>query len=228
MHRWLLFSALFSASLVASAVLLVSFDAGHIPWIVSRASGIVAFALLTGSMLLGLGMSTRLAHGIVSKVAVYEIHSFVSVLTLLFVFIHAGALLFDGYIGFGAGSILIPFSSAYQPLATGIGIVAAWVLVAVTVSTWLRPRLSYRTWRSIHYMSFGVWAAGLVHGVLAGTDTANPLVAQLYWSGAAAVAGLLTYRVLAALAASSRNRSEGRAVARNPGAVPAQAPAGGR
>lgn len=225
MWRWTVISTLFSASLVASTFALVALDPGHLPWIVSRATGIVAFGLLTGSMLLGLGMTTRLAQRVLPKSAAYEIHAFVSVLTLLFVFIHAGALLFDGFIGFGARSILIPFTSAYRPMATGIGVVAAWALVAVTLSTWLRPRLSYRAWRRVHYLSFGVWAAGLVHGVLAGTDTTNALVAQLYWSGAAAVAGLLTYRVLAA---GSRNRSDGRSLTRSPGAVPSQAPSGGR
>jgi methionine sulfoxide reductase heme-binding subunit len=228
MRRWLFFSALFSGTLVASTGMLVAIDPGHIPWIVSRATGIVAFALLTGSMLLGLCMSTRLASRILPKVAAYEIHAFVSVLTLLFVFVHAGALLFDGYIGFGPASILLPFASAYRPLATGIGIVAAWVLVAVTVSTWLRPRLSYKAWRSIHYLSFGVWAAGLVHGVLAGTDTANPLVAQLYWSSAAAVAGLLTFRVLSAIAAGKRTRPESSPATRSTGGMPLHAPSGGR
>lgn len=206
MRRWIFFSTLFSGSLVASAGVLVSIDPGHIPWVVSRATGIVAFVLLTGSMLLGLGMSTRLAHRILPKAALYEVHAFVSVLTLLFVLVHAGALLFDGYIGFGASSILVPFASDYRPLATGTGIVAAWALVAVTVSFWLRPRLSYRTWRSIHYLSFGVWAAGLAHGVLAGTDTGGPVIAQLYSSSAAAVAGLFTYRVLTTVSAANRQR----------------------
>lgn len=209
MRRPWLFIVLFGVALSLAASVLAFVDLGLLPWMVSRGTGVVAFGLLTASMVLGLGMSTRLANRIIPKPALYEIHSFISVLTLLFVLVHAGVLLFDGYAGFGSADILVPFASSYRPFATGLGVVAAWALVAVTVSSWLRPRLSYRVWRHIHYLSFGVWAAGLAHGVLAGSDAGNPLVAQLYWSGGASVAGLLTYRVLTAVSASDRQSESG-------------------
>lgn len=223
MRSLLYLSALFFISLAVSAIALAYTDLGRLPWAVSRASGIVVFLLLTVSIVFGLGMSTRLAHRIIPKAMLYEIHSFVSVLTLLFVLVHAGFLLFDGYIAFGAQDILVPFASSYRPFATGLGVISAWVLGAVTLSSWLRPRLSYRMWRRLHYLSFAVWGAGLAHGVLTGTDTANPVVAQLYWSSAAAVAGLVTYRILFALAARNRlaNTATRAGAQPNPRATPA-------
>ncbi len=157
------------------AVGMSGIDMGKGPWYVSRASGLVSFVLLTGSVL-GL---------------------------------HAGSLLFDGFLRFTPGDILVPLTSPYRPFWTGLGIIAAWSTAIVTGSFWARKRLRQKTWRRLHYLSFAAWLLSLVHGFTAGTDSQLTPVFWMYVVSAAAVTGLLTYRiggVIAPAPAPSRAR----------------------
>jgi hypothetical protein len=45
------------------------------------------------------------------------------------------------------------------------------VLAALTVTSLLRKRIGYRTWRAIHWTSYACWPIALLHGLGTGTDT---------------------------------------------------------
>lgn len=184
----------FAGALLLAPV-LQSANLGHAPWYISRASGLVAFALLSGSVILGLTISSKASKSFIPRTLAFDLHQFLSVLALTFVGIHAGSLLFDGFLRFSPAQILVPFASPYRPLATGAGIVAAWIASLVTASFWLRKRVGYRAWRRFHYLSFAAYVLGLVHGVTAGTDSGLPLVGWMYILSAATVAALLVYRI---------------------------------
>ncbi|MCZ2109935.1 MAG: hypothetical protein LC118_10285 [Dehalococcoidia bacterium] len=191
------------------AVGMSGIDMGKGPWYVSRASGLVSFVLLTGSVLFGLLISTKAADGLFSRLLVLEVHQFTSVLTLSMLGLHAGSLLFDGFLRFTPGDILVPLTSPYRPFWTGLGIIAAWSTAIVTGSFWARKRLRQKTWRRLHYLSFAAWLLSLVHGFTAGTDSQLTPVFWMYVVSAAAVTGLLTYRiggVIAPAPAPSRAR----------------------
>lgn len=186
------------AILVASlfgGLALSAGDLGHIPWMVSRASGLVAFVLLSASVIFGLLISTKAADGVVSRPTVFSLHQFLSVVTLTLLGIHAGSLLFDGFLKLGPAAVLIPFASPYQPLWVGLGVISAWLAAIVTASFWMRARIGQKRWRKLHYASFGAYLLSLVHGVTAGTDTALPVVTWMYLLSFALVAALLAYRI---------------------------------
>jgi len=192
--RVLVVASLLLASL-ASGLALRMGDYGTAPWMLSRGSGLVAFGLLSLSMVMGLLISTKAADGTLSRPFVFTIHQFVSVLSLAFMAVHGGALLFDGFLRFGPLALLVPFAAPYRPFWVGLGVIAAWSAAAVTASFWFRKRIGQRNWRRLHYASFGAYVLALGHGVFSGTDTSLPLVAGMYVISFAAVAGLLTYRI---------------------------------
>ena len=74
--------------------------------------------------------------------------------------------------------------------------VAAELLLALALTNRYRKRLSYRSWRRAHYLNFAVWTGAFVHGILAGTDSTAPWAIGLDTASAAAVGGLLAWRVL--------------------------------
>lgn len=210
-------AGVFVASLFGGLALNAG-DLGTLPWMLSRVSGLVAFALLSGSVIFGLLISTKAADGALSRPFVFTIHQFLSVLTLTFLGIHAGSLLFDGFLHFGPVSLLVPFASPFRPFWVGLGVISAWGTAIVTASFWMRGRIGQKAWRKLHYASFGAYLLSLVHGVMAGTDTALPLVSWTYVVSFALVAALLVYRIGLAsqparrpAASAARSRSSAKA-----------------
>ena len=78
-----------------------------IAWLIARASGLVAFGLLTLAVWLGLAMSTRLL-GPKRMKSLMGLHRTLAWTGLAMVGLHAGALLLDPVMHFGALSVLLP------------------------------------------------------------------------------------------------------------------------
>ena len=53
-------------------------------------------------------------------------------------------------------------------------------LVLISTSFYVKRWIGQRAWRAIHFGSIGVFAASLVHGIWAGTDSSRPMMIGLY------------------------------------------------
>jgi sulfoxide reductase heme-binding subunit YedZ len=142
-------------------------------WYTARSAGIVAYLLLSSSVVLGLSMSAR-APFRWPRFAVEEVHRFLTIVTAVFIAVHGSSLLADRVVPISLGQALVPFSGSYRPFAVALGIVAAELMAAVGVTNALRKRIPHRFWRRAHYLTIAVWAAATAHGLLAGTDRADP------------------------------------------------------
>ena len=167
-------------------------------WYTARAGGMLAFVLLTASVVLGLTLSGRARMKRWPRFAVEDVHRFAGLLAGTFVGIHVLALLLDTYVPFSLSQIVVPGTASYRPLETALGVVALELLAALAVANHYRKRLSYRFWRRTHYLNFAVWALAFVHGITSGTDSGTPWAVLLYGAAAGSVAGLLVWRVLGA------------------------------
>jgi methionine sulfoxide reductase heme-binding subunit len=168
-------------------------------WYLARASGIVAFVLLTIAVLIGLTLSGRAKLPGWPRFAVEDVHRFAGLLTGTFVSIHVLTLLVDSYLPFSPAQLVVPGASTYRPLATALGVVAAELLLALAITNRYRKKLSYSFWRRAHYLNFTVWGLGLLHGILAGTDRGAAWAGALYGCSAAAVAALFAWRAAGGL-----------------------------
>jgi predicted ferric reductase len=165
-------------------------------WYLSRASAVVSYAMVWASMVLGLAITNKLARLWPGGPTFVALHEHTSWLGLVFALFHALVLMGDAYIGYTLDQVLIPFASAaYRPLWVGLGQLALYLLALVVLSFYARRWIGQRLWRSLHYLSFVVFALGLVHGLLSGTDSANAWVSGMYWASAASVVGLSVFRV---------------------------------
>ena len=142
-------------------------------WYLARASGIVAFVLLTIAVLLGLTLSGRAKLRDWPRFAVEDVHRFAGVLAGTFISLHLFWLLVDSQAHLGPGNLLIPFTSSYRPLWTGLGVVAVELLLALAVTNHYRKRISYSLWRRLHYLNFAVWIAATAHGLSAAATPAR-------------------------------------------------------
>lgn len=160
-------------------------------WLVARAAGLTALAVLSASIWLGLAMSVRLVPPARQK-AVMGWHQSLMWCGLAAVVLHALALLFDPVMGFSLPVVLVPGIAPWRPLAVAAGVVAGWLMLALAVSFHLRRRLTQRRWRLVHYLAFAAFAAALGHGLTAGTDLRGT-TGLLVVGGLAAPATWLVY-----------------------------------
>lgn len=203
------------AAAVFATFAVSSVDLGHIPWALSRAAGLASFAALTAAVVFGLLISTKAGDGVLPRPFVFEMHQFISVLSLTLIAVHIGSLVFDRYLGLSIVELVVPFATGEKTLAYGLGVVAAWLTALTTASFWVRSRIGVKRWRKLHYLTFAAWGTGLAHGLTAGTDTQLPLVYWAYVLSAAAVLALTTLRIVDAT-------SKKPAVKKRPSPVPAR------
>jgi predicted ferric reductase len=154
----------------------------------------VAYALLAASMLWGLWLSTR-APAPPGRPWVLEVHRALSGVAVLALAGHLLSILADSYVTFDVVDVLVPFASSWNPAAVAWGVLAAWLVVAVEVTSLLRRTLTKRTWRKVHLASFGGYLLATGHFLTAGTDAGNRLVLALVLGTFAAVATGTAFRI---------------------------------
>jgi len=141
-------------------------------WYVSRSSGLVAWALLAASTLWGLALTTRaFAARAGLRRWLLDLHRFLGGLSIAFVGVHVGATLADSFVHFRLIDVVVPLASVWHPVWVAWGIVGLYLLAAVELTSLLRRHLPYRLWRSVHAVSFVLFAATTVHALLSGPDT---------------------------------------------------------
>jgi hypothetical protein len=165
-------------------------------WYISRAAGFAAYILLFGVVALGLAIHTRASDRLFARWRVNDIHEFGSLLALAFLGLHAGVLLADTYVGYSIWQILIPFAAPTRAAWTGVGVITGYLLVLVVASFYVRRWIGYRTWRLLHYSTFGLYVMATLHGVFTGTDSVTAWAQLLYISTGGIVVALILYRAV--------------------------------
>lgn len=178
-------------------------------WYLARATGIVAWSLLTLSMTWGLMLRTRILNGRPTPRWLLDLHRFLGGLSVVFVALHLAGLVADSYTYFGPAELFVPFASSWRPGAVALGVVALYLLAAVEVTSLLMRHLPRRWWRAVHMSSFATFLLSTLHTVTAGTDARNSLLILAVNVAVAAVLFLVLVRLLAPGRARGRNRQGG-------------------
>lgn len=176
----------------------------NIEWMVIRGSGIVAFALLAGSSIWGLLVSTKLLGRAVKAKPVTWFHESLGLGALIATAVHMVALTMDDYIEFGWTDVLIPGMASWNSMAVSLGVMAFYGLAVVALSFYVKGVIGQKAWRTIHFLAFGTFLAALIHGIMAGTDTGHPAVTGLYFGSTLLIVALVAIRVIQQRAGSDR------------------------
>jgi methionine sulfoxide reductase heme-binding subunit len=157
---------------------VLALSGGTVTWYVARATGIVTLAFLTASVLLGILTSFRWSSPSWPRFVVEFVHRNVSLLVLVFLAIHVVTVVADSFAPIRWIDVVIPFISAYRPFWLGLGAVAFDLLLALVVTSLLRHRIGYRTWRIVHWLAYACWPVAVLHGLGTGSDTkSGPVLA---------------------------------------------------
>ena len=139
-------------------------------WLASRSAGVVAYLLLSGSVILGLAMATRLVDRARRPRPARADRA-------------AGArrgrrpraAAAPGQLA-AAEALRGRWSrspTGYRPLWTGLGILAAYGAVGLSLTYYARRRLGQRRWRNAHRFIPIAWALAAAHVIGAGTDVVS-------------------------------------------------------
>lgn len=164
-------------------------------WYLSRAAGFTAYLLLFVSVALGISVGTRLGDRIAKRNTIFDLHRFTTILALAFTLFHVYILLFDGFFNFSVWQLSLPFLSPYRRWQTAVGVFAMYAFALIVISFYVRQFIGYRAWRAIHFVTFAMFASVALHGITAGTDTAEPWAKLIYVATGAATLALILYRI---------------------------------
>ncbi len=142
-------------------------------WYVTRASGYVSWSLLAIAVLWGLFLTNKTLTKTAAPAWVLDLHRHLGGLAVVFVAIHVGALPLDSFTHWGWRDLAIPMASKWHPGAIAWGIVAAYLLLAIEVTSLLGRRFPKKWWRRVHILSFPLYVIASIHLFAAGTDSGN-------------------------------------------------------
>jgi sulfoxide reductase heme-binding subunit YedZ len=163
-------------------------------WYTMRASGIVALVLLTATTVLGILTAGRFRTPTWPAFAQADLHKRISLLALVFLTLHVLTAVVDTFVPVGVAAFVVPFASGYRPVWVAFGTVAVDLLAAVAISSAIRRRIGFRTWRAIHWLAYGSWPLAMAHALGIGTDASKRWFDAVALFCAVAVLGALAWR----------------------------------
>jgi sulfoxide reductase heme-binding subunit YedZ len=166
----------------------------HALWYVTRATGVVAFILLTITFVLGIIGVSKLQSPKWPRLVTALLHKNVALLVSAFIGIHIATTLLDSFVSISPVAAVVPFTSSYRAFWLGLGTIAFDLVLALITTSLFRSRLSYRAWRAVHIMAYASWPIALWHGLGTGTDARLPWLLALDGLCVLAVAGALAWR----------------------------------
>lgn len=146
-------------------------------WYATRATGLVALLFLTVVFALGMLTAVRVGGERVPRFVLAGLHRNLTLAGLGFLAVHIGTAVADSYAPIGLADVVVPLASAYRPVWLGLGALAFDVLLVLTVTSLLRTRMRYRSWRILHAAAFACWPLLVVHALGTGSDVRT----SLFW-----------------------------------------------
>ena len=145
----------------------------HLWWYISRASAMIAWALMTASVLWGILLSTRVMRRVDNPAWLQDLHGYLGGTSLVMVGLHMVSLMIDSWLSFTAAEVLVPFAADFKPLPVALGILAFYLLVAVQGSSLILKRLPRKFWKGLHYSSYAALLLVSFHAGFTGTDVGS-------------------------------------------------------
>lgn len=166
-------------------------------WLTARATGVVAFLLLTLQMVFGLVLSHphNKTTWKLSK-RVFPWHDHLWVFVMAFLVVHIASLVADPKSGIDLAGAFIPGMSQYRSSAVALGTMAVYAFLVTAITARYTKLLPPGAWLSLHRLAAVIFVLGWTHGILAGTDSGT--LGPMYVAAGIAVTLAGAYRYWAA------------------------------
>ena len=143
-----------------------------------RGSGLLAWYLLTGQLILGVAFAGRIGLTAWRRRRKLAAHRALSIAVLATLAMHLAVVVLGRHDGWGLRQVLLPWPG---PIARNLGVLAVWTTVVTASSSVLVRRLVAtrhrgRCWRPLHRLAYLALAAATAHAMLAGSDADSVFV----------------------------------------------------
>ncbi len=168
-------------------------------WYITRSAALISWLAAAAAMLSGLLTSSRLLGRRPTIPWLVDLHRYLSAMSIVFLVVHMATLWLDPFVAFRFGDLLVPWQASVPGLSgtsLALGVLAAWLVALVQVTSYLKDRMPPRTWRTIHLGSYGVLVMGTIHAIQTGSDVGNPIVLGIGVSMLAAVTAATAGRII--------------------------------
>jgi methionine sulfoxide reductase heme-binding subunit len=142
----------------------------------SSTLGLIATAVLTFNLLLGILLSTAYRRSPlwkrlpawVKKVSIDDLHNWTAYVALAAALAHPLLLLPDATLKYRLTDILFPLHAPHQAAWTVLGAAALYAVIVVIVTTQkaVKNKLGFRTWKNIHLISYCTALLFVIHGLI--------------------------------------------------------------
>jgi sulfoxide reductase heme-binding subunit YedZ len=139
-------------------------------WYLSRSTGVVLFALLSLTAILGIVIHSRGRVPGLPSFAVTALHRNVSLIALVLLVLHVVTAVVDSFVSIGWLALVIPFTSHYEPVWVGLGALSLDLVVAMIATSLVRDRIGRRTWRAVHLTAYAAFPLAAIHSIGAASD----------------------------------------------------------
>ena len=179
-----------------------------LPWLLERLAAFVAYLAMTGSVVYGLLLSTKLLDAIAHRPISFALHQDLAAAGLGLAGVHGALLGLDTSVPFSLQQMIVPGLAPYAPLAVAVGQLTLYLTAVVVASFYVRRRIGQRAWRALHVMTFLAFAGATAHWILAGSDSGMAWTFWMYSGSVAIVTFLFAYRLVTALARPASARQQ--------------------
>ena len=165
-------------------------------WYLTRSTGLVALILLTATVVIGVVASVGWTTERWPRFLSQSVHRNLSLFCVGFVTLHVVTTVSDGYVPIGFADAFLPFRTPYRPIWIGLGALTFDLLLVVLVTSALRHRIGYSSWRFVHWLAYLCWPTALFHSLGSGSDSSLPFVLLVDATCTAAVLVAVAWRLI--------------------------------
>lgn len=142
----------------------------------SASTGLVATVVLTFNFLFGMMLSTNYKRQAywkklpqkIKNINLFNFHNWTAYVALFLVVLHPTLLLFDASTKFKFIDIIFPINAPTQKIFVVLGTLSMFAIFTVVITSQkiVRDKMSFRTWKNIHLISYGTAMLFVIHGIV--------------------------------------------------------------
>lgn len=152
-------------------------------WYLARMAGFLGFGFLWLTIFLGLSIRNPLLKKLVEPIYSFDFHCFLASSAVFWGLLHGLSLLLDHKFKFTFADIFVPLHFTGKLVDTtflSLGIIALYIMIVLTFSSYLKQKISQRVWRWTHFLNPLALIFVAVHGVQIGTDLKIEWIRQAF------------------------------------------------